>query len=158
MVSKTNIQTNFTVPKDFNEEDRALAARLIINQIQENTSNSLDRNGKLFHKYSEQYKQSLDFKNAGKTNRVNLELSGDMMASLELVSSRAGEVTIGYKLGDSLAGQVEGVQLIQDRKFIGLPQKQLDLIIATVKNQKPELSKVTDKVDGMIENLLSRFI
>lgn len=160
------IQTAFTLPRYFNEEARATAARMIIEKIQENTSRGLDRYGASFKKYSNEYTKSLDFKNAGKTKKVNLELTGDMMASLELISSKEGQVVIGYKTSHPDAGKVEGNQIgsyggnanpSKARPFIGLPQSQLDLIIATVSNLTAQDVQITKKTDGIVQNLLNRF-
>ena len=166
MVALKNIQTKFSLPREFDEEQRAIAARLIIDAIQANTSMGKNRYGGTFHSYSPEYKKSLEFKNAGKSSLPNLQLTGDMLASLELVSSKPGEITIGYKAGDSLAGQVEGNQIgsyggtpsaALARPFIGLPQSQLDLIIANVIYQTKQDVQVQSKVDSLVQNLLSRF-
>jgi hypothetical protein len=167
VVAKKNVQTTFTIPKNFTAAQRKLVAELIIKKIQDNTANGLNRWGGSFPSYSAEYKQSLDFKNGGKSSLVNLELTGDMMVSLEIInSSKTGEVTIGYKTGSEMAGQVEGNQIgsyggepnsNKARPFLGLPQAQLDLIIATVAIDTPEDKEVRQKVDGLVSSLLSRF-
>lgn len=165
MVALKNIQTRFSIPIDFNEEQRFQVAQLIIEKIQENTSQGKNRYGSSMPKYSEEYKQSLDFKNAGKGSLPNLHLSGDMLASIELISDKPGEVVIGYKAGDSLAGQVEGNVIgsyggnpdpSHARPFIGLPQKQLDLIIAKVRSETESLTTLSTFTGSLLANLLNK--
>lgn len=109
MANIKNLQATFRVPPDFNSSQRELVARLIIEKIQDNTSKGLDRNGRRFKPYSKDYINSLDFKNAGKSSsNINLELTGDMLISLQLIMHSQGSITIGYPSGSSIAGQVEG--------------------------------------------------
>jgi hypothetical protein len=154
MATLSNIQTKFSIPTSFNEEQLSLAAKMIVDKIQENTSQGKDRHGNSFKSYSKSYKDSLDFKNAGKTNLVNLELTGDMMASLEVISIQSGVITIGYKSSSPDAGKVEGNQVDHKRPFIGLPQNDLDLIIATVNSGSDYIAKKND----VVNNLLKKFL
>ena len=152
-----DIQTIFSVPIGFTEEQKQLFGELVIDKIRNNTAMGKDRYGGVFPKYSDAYKKSLDFENADKSTLVNLELSGDMMASLEILSTGTGTVTIGYPSGGDLAGQVEGVQKDQKRPFIGLPQFQQDLIIAKIETEDNPERDQRSAVDGLVRSLLSRF-
>jgi hypothetical protein len=152
-----DIQTVFSVPIGFTEEQKRLFGELVIDKIRNNTAMGKDRYGGSFPKYSEAYKDSLDFENADKSTLVNLELSGDMMASMEVLATGVGTVTIGYPQGGDLAGQVEGVQKDQKRPFIGLPQFQQDLIIAKIETEGAGAKETRASVDGLVRSLLSRF-
>jgi hypothetical protein len=62
-------------------------------------------------RYSDSYKNSLDFKIAGKSKSgpVNLSLTGDMLSMLEVLSVSKKKIVIGYPGSDSeLNGKVEG--------------------------------------------------
>lgn len=166
MAEIKNIQTTFSLPSSFNAEQRLLAGRMIIDKIQNNTSLGKDRYGQSFPRYSAEYRTSLDFENAGKSSRVNLQLTGDMLISLEIIKHSQGSITIGYPSGHPDSGKVEGNVIgsyggdpnpSKARPFIGLPQRQLDLIIARVRNEHPETTEKRSAVDGLINSLLSRF-
>lgn len=64
--------------------------------------------GEKFPGYSAAYKNSLNFKLAGKTSKVNLTLSGEMLDSLEILEARRGKVVIGYQKDSDMNGRAEG--------------------------------------------------
>lgn len=93
---------------------------------------------KQFPGYSDEYADSLDFKLAGKSkSEVDLTLTGEMLGSIELLSSnrRAKTITVGYQAGTEENAKAEGNQLgtygkpKPDRKkarpFLGLTREQL---------------------------------
>jgi hypothetical protein len=61
-----------------------------------------------FPPYSKIYKQSLDYKIAGKSGNVNLTLSGDMLIALDVLSHKKGSVVIGYEKGSEENDRAEG--------------------------------------------------
>ena len=64
-----------------------------------------------FPGYSKSYTESLDFKIAGKSaGRVDLSLSGDMLAALDVLSTSPGSVMIGYENGTEENDRAEGNQ------------------------------------------------
>lgn len=168
MVDKVNVQYRASVPNNFSSDQRIILADLIINKIRENTQNGFDRNGKSFKGYSKSYKESLDFKNAGKTSEVDLTSTGDMLASIEMISHGAGYVTVGYPTGGEFAGQVEGNTIgsygmdkgraSKARPFLGLPQNDLDLLIETVRNDNPNQELARSATSSIVEGLLRRFL
>ena len=165
MVAKTNVQTVFNIPSSWDASQRDYAAQLIIEKIQANTTKGLDKNGNAFPKYSSEYKHSIDFHNADKSNRVDLQLTGDMLNSIEVIQSIPGKLVIGYPTGSKMAGQVEGNQIgsygnkpneNHARPFLGLPKEQLDLIIAKVNSLTPEQQTSNDFMNNLLNNLLGR--
>lgn len=56
---------------------------LAIDRIIERTLEGKDKNGKAFKPYSKAYKESLSFQLYKSGNNVNLELTGEMLASME---------------------------------------------------------------------------
>lgn len=168
MVAKY-IQNKISCPREFSEEQRNTLGQLIIEQIRENCLNGIDANGKSFVKYSKSYYESLDFEIADKSkNEVNLTLTGDMLASLELISNGDGYIIIGYPEGSEFAGQVEGNQRGtygrsspisgKARPFIGIPGKQLKILIAKVDSMNPPEFKKRDKVSSIVDAILRRFV
>lgn len=165
-VSKKNIQERIDIPSGLNEDQRIELGRRIIEEVQTRTSKGIDKTGKAFPAYSKEYKASVDFKNAGKSSKVNLESTGDMLAELEVLNVGATSILIGYETGDSLAGQVEGNTIgsfgqksgnpRKARDFIGLPQKTVKLLVEEVVSD-PQFGTTRTKTDSIISSILSRF-
>lgn len=129
------------LPKDFDETDRTLAAQLIIEQIVERTADNRDVNGKRFPNYSSSYANSLDFKIAGKSKGdPNLRLSGDMLDSIQLLDNKPGYITIGYNEGtpeNDKAAWAETTDNGVARRFLGVSDSELEIIVAKVKTDRP---------------------
>lgn len=167
MVALKNIQTFFQLPDNFTQSQREYAGKLIVDRILVNTAKGRDANGESFKKYSNEYKNSLDFKNADKSTTPNLHLSGDMLSNLAVINTNNSGVWIGYKMGDSFGGQVEGNQIgsygqpsgnpSKARKFIGLPPDELEAIIHRVDIEDRGSGNLRSEKESIISNLLSRF-
>jgi hypothetical protein len=126
------------VKADADGREIALA---VIEEIVERTQNRrLNKDGKRFKAYSEAYRQSLDFKLAGKNkNKVNLTLTGDMLAALDVLEVKRDKTTIGYDEGseenDKAEGNIRGTygdesRTPKPRNFLGISDKALAAIIA----------------------------
>lgn len=97
------------LPKGYKPADRLAIGQEIVDHIVARTLKGKDVKGRPFPKYSKSYKESLDFKNAGKSKgRVSLKLTGDMLANLELLSHRSGEVTVGFERGSEENAKADG--------------------------------------------------
>lgn len=59
----------------------------LIDHIRNRTDSGKDRNGESFAAYSKAYKQSEDFEAFGKTSKVDMQLRGYMLASLDFDAS-----------------------------------------------------------------------
>ncbi len=126
------------------KEERQKLADLVIEHIFDRSSKGFDKNGKPFPKYSKEYINSLDFKNAGKTpGRVDLQLSGDMLAALQMLDERPGEIDIGYEKGTEENARAEGniigsyggkAKASRARDFLGIQSKKLKDLIEYVRN------------------------
>lgn len=80
----------------------------MIERIVERTDQGRDKEGKAFAKYSKDYINSLDFKVAGKGKTPNLQLSGDMLASIKLLDSTRNWIEIGFEKGTEENGKADG--------------------------------------------------
>ena len=97
------------VPPDFTPRQRKKVADLVIDHIITRTKNGKDKDGDKFPGYSEEYIRSLDFKIGGKSkSRVDLTLSGDMLASLDLISDGRGRIRIGFEKGSEENARADG--------------------------------------------------
>lgn len=128
------------IPEHLKPSQRKELADLIIEHIVDRTQRGLDKDGQKFGPYSKAYTKSLDFKNAGKSkSKVNLTLSGDMLAALSLLSEKKGVLTVGYERGAEENGRVEGNRTGDyggnkgpKRDFLGIEPKKLDQLVKAV--------------------------
>lgn len=90
--------------------------------------------------YSKSYSESLDFKNAGKSrDRVNLTLTGDMLAALDMLNHKKGAITVGFEKGAEENGRAEGLitgkygkNIGPKRDFLGITKKKLRELVKDV--------------------------
>lgn len=119
-------------------------ADLIIERIVNRTDQGKDKNNKIFKAYSDSYKDSLDFKIAGKKGKpVNLQLSGDMLAALSVLDKTSRSVTIGFENGSEENAKADGnirgtygkptPNPDKARDFLGISNKELSDIIKFIK-------------------------
>lgn len=138
-------KVSLKVPKSLNPDERLELADLVIEHIYERTTkDNTDKNGNSFPKYSKKYTNSLDFKNAGKTKgNIDLQLSGDMLAAMKLLTHKNGEITIGFERGTEENAKADGnirgtygqASPIPGKKrdFLGIEQSKLRELIEYVK-------------------------
>lgn len=135
----------FNLPDDFDSSDRIRAATLIKKIIVERTESGIDKDGKAFADYSDDYVNSREFAIAGKTEgSVDLTLTGDMLNSILTLNHDTGYVDLGYKEGtfeNDKAVWNERNQGVENkrgpaRKFLGILDEELELVIAEVRSGK----------------------
>lgn len=123
------------ISKKYSQEEREAIAFELIDKIIERTKKGIDRKGNQFPSYSDSYTGSLDFKIAGKSkNKINLTLSGDMLADLQLLNHDKGEIVIGFENGSDSNAKAEGnikgtygqkTSTGKKRDFLGVQEKEL---------------------------------
>jgi hypothetical protein len=111
--------------------------RRIIDAIRERTQSGKDKDGERFKKYSVAYKKSAIFDIWGKSaSQVNLVLTGDMQANMDVTKVTATGVELGFtseKESEKAEGHIKGANHLPVRNFWGLPtEKQLDSIMRDV--------------------------
>lgn len=134
------------IPRELKPEQRERLADLVIEHMVDRTQRGIDKDGKKFPKYSKEYIKSLDFKNAGKSaSKVDLQLSGDMLAAIRLLSQKPGSLTIGFENGtkenDKAEGNIEGSyggdpNPAKARDFLGIERKKLRELIDYVRTNE----------------------
>jgi hypothetical protein len=136
---------------------RVAIAKEVIDYIIKRTKDGKDKNEAAFQGYSASYKKSLDFKIAGKSpSKVNLTLSKEMLNSLELLSHKPGEITIGYdKSNAELNGKVEGNRLgtYGNSKPVTKPRDFLGIRPIKLKNIESQFPTSKSDKDSLIEKL-----
>jgi hypothetical protein len=135
-----------TLPKTLTKAQREAVADLVIEHMVDRTMGGKDVEGRRFPRYSKSYIESLDFKNAGKSaGKVDLQLSGDMLASISLLKDKPGEIIVGIPSGTEEADRAEGNILgsyggdpdpKKARRFLGIKRADLKKIIEMVENDR----------------------
>ena len=80
--------------KDASDATTELIAEEILNFIIERTKKGKGMDGSSFPAYSSAYKKSDAFKLGGKTGKVNLTLSGEMLDSMEIIKAKNGKLSL----------------------------------------------------------------
>lgn len=126
------------IPTELDADQREQLSDDILEFIRRRTERGKDVNNKKFPGYSESYKQSLDFKVAGKSKNVDLTLSGDMLAMLDVLQHKKGEIVIGFESGTEENARAEGNILgsyggdpnpKRARNFLGIDPRDLARIL-----------------------------
>lgn len=138
---KQNYQTKISLSDKYTADQREAIAAEVISHIRRRSLRGIGADGSKFPSYSKEYIKSVDFKAAGKSKgSINLTLSGDMLASMDLVKSQKGEIVIGYSEDDPQIGKVEGNQIgsygkprgdsSKARRFLGIDKDSLQKILS----------------------------
>jgi len=96
--------------------------------------------------YSKSYKKSLGFKAEGKkTSPVNMELTGDMLGTMDVVKVEGNKITIGWDSGDNenlkAFNHIKG-DTLPKRPFFGLNKKEISDTGRQFKSEVKEAFKV----------------
>lgn len=119
-------------------EFKQLYGQRVVDRIVDRTRDeNVDRFGRSLGSYSKTYKESLVFSIYGKSDPVDLTLTGEMLESLRQISSGGGKYSITVQLeGDNNRGKAQGhisgilgkKGRAKPRDFLGLPKKELTSI------------------------------
>jgi len=157
---KFNLKDIFGVDVQDNEALRLAMAEALLTKIIDKTQGNKSRTGKPFKKYSKSYMNSLDFKAAGKTGKVNLTLSGDMLGLIDVTDESRNTVTLGWEESDEQGkahGHITGnpKTKLPIRDFFGLNEKDL----REVKNKfSDEISTIKTAKSSERDRAILRFI
>lgn len=104
------------IPKGYTQSERQAIGSEMLDKIRELVAKGISpETGETFknNKYSAAYAKTFAFRRRGKDiNDVNLKLSGDMLAAMEVLdSSKDGQVKIGFDESSDEAGKAEGNQI-----------------------------------------------
>lgn len=133
------------IPRELKPDKRLELADLVIEHIVKRTESGVDKNGKKFPGYSKEYVDSLDFKIAGKSkNRVDLKLSGDMLAAIKLINHAPGKITVGFDNGTEENAKAEGNILGTYGRPSPIPGKKRDFLGIEKTKLRELLEFVTD--------------
>lgn len=138
---------------DLPELKRAFG-QAVIDHIVERTESGTDRNGNKFQAYAKEYKESDAFKAFGKTNKVNLSLSGDMLSLLDIVEDKGNTLKIGWRedVENAKAYNHNVGDTVKKRPFFGINESDLASISSEF---KPDFKKSAndDVILGKLDKL-----
>ena len=160
---KKDVQEKIYLSKKYNSQQRELIGKGIVERIIKRTQSGIDKNGKAFPRYNKEYA-----KEKGSTH-VDLTLTEDMLTELDIVSHKAGEITVGYEMSNPEAPKASGNNtgkygnqtpiLSKARPFIGVTEKEKTLIIAKAEQSFKTLEQDEEKskfLDAFVSNLIGR--
>jgi hypothetical protein len=130
------------IPEDLTPAEREELGERILDFIRDRTERGIGVKPRgdgwvnvTFPPYSDSYINSPAFKAAGKSaNKVNLKLSGDMMAAMDLLSHSPGSILIGYKNGTENNDKAEG-NADRGRDHLGISKSDLNMLINQVRSK-----------------------
>jgi hypothetical protein len=115
-----------------NSIKREIGLRMIDAMIKR-TLASKDKKGENFKEYSQSYINSTKFKiYKGRSKKVNLKLTGEMQASIDVLSTENNIISIYFDNNEDTAkaeGHVKGANYLPVRDFWGLPDEDEQLKI-----------------------------
>ncbi len=139
---------DISIPENIDKFNRQVLAEELIEYIRKRTESGKDKSGDRFAPYSKEYKNSLEFKIAGKTNKVDLKQTGDMLAAIELLNDTRGKLTIGFRNGtlenDKADGHITG-NIGVKRDFLGFSGSETSKLKNIVSKYKEEASEKIEK-------------
>jgi len=142
------------IPKTIKKtSDKLALGEEIIEHIRKRTESGKNNRGSSFPSYSKDYMKSLDFKISGKSSKVNLTQTGDMLADIEVLSIRGDKILIGFENGsesnDKADGHITGWQgrSKTKRPFLGFEGKEVKNLESIIK--KHEKSAVGERDESL---------
>lgn len=150
---------------DVSDDDGLVEAvgQFLIDRIVERTQEGKSSDGSKFAKYSASYKDSLEFKAFEKSSNVNMTLSGDMLSSLTIISSKNGKIKIGWDDPENNAkayGHMTGMEghpvlegITPKRQFFGVTA---DEIAVMKKEFRPDFSEKAKENDSILVGKIAK--
>lgn len=126
-----------------------------IDFIIDRTLKGYDKNNKPFEGYSKSYKKSDTFKIYNKSaSKVNLKLTGEMQASIDVLSATKNKVVLGFVdqlENDKAHGHVNGSNFLPVRDFWEINQsEQIKILKSTLKDFE-DLEEISISQDTPVE-------
>lgn len=103
----------------------------------ERTASGVDKNGNAFARYSDSYKDSLEFKAFGKSNQVNMNLEGNMLSDLDILDFNGNDLKIGFKdtVENNKAYNHNTGDTLPKREFFGLTNDEIEALKLSFQSQ-----------------------
>lgn len=142
IVQRIDFEEFFGVDLSSHRGLKLAIGQALLDRILERTADGIDVNGDKFPKYSDAYKKSLPFKAWGKSaGDVNLELTGQMLGTLDFINEGSNDLTLGWDNEEQILKAYNHItgDTVPKRDFFGANQADID---AVAKQFEGELSRV----------------
>jgi hypothetical protein len=130
---KLEVYLPLVADNDFKRE----YGKRLIDDIEARLDEGKDKDGDKFTGYSKSYRESEEFKFWDKDKTVNLQLTGQMRAAMDVISTAGRTVTIAFidqEANDKAHGHVNGANYLPVRDFWGVPNKsQKDIMMEMIR-------------------------
>ena len=159
MAKKEWTKRTIKISKKYTATQRKAIAQEVLDYIRDRSADGMGPgNAKWPGKYSKEYKNSLDYKIAGKSGVINQELSGEMLYTMKQLNNKSGEIKYGFNKNMSAAGKAEGNIRGSYGKKRGSKAKARDFLTLTSDEMKVILNKfpLKDKPKLAAAMLLAR--
>jgi hypothetical protein len=118
-----------SIPNEYDEFDRETIGIEIVELIRQRTSDNTSLYGRPFPKYTKGYSKTIEFKVAGKDETdPNLDLTGDMLRDLQVLSHGRGYIKIGFTPGSF--ENDKAAYVAKKRQFLGVSRAELNSILS----------------------------
>ncbi len=152
-------------PLSLDKSVREVFLQAALDKMSERLDQGRGVDGKL-HAYSKAYKDSLAFAAFGKSNTVNMQLTGDMVSSVsEIKTENKSSMIIGIDDEEQAAkafGHITGFEghkylegKVAPRKWFGWKDSELKSIAAAI---KPQVNKSSIVSDAAILKILNKLV
>lgn len=158
--------TNFRYRCDplLGAQDREILADQIIQRITGRTERGLDIDNSRFTGYSRSYREEL--RKIGARSNVDLTLTGEMLASIELLDHGPGFIEVGISPGTYASRKARwnqgGNSNIPSRPFMGIRDSEAKSLEAPILEDSPVVAaerflRENDVISGIFSNLTLDF-
>lgn len=123
---------------------RLALGQAVIDKIVERTKSGELLSGSSSRGYSKEYMESEEFKAAGKSKKVNMTLTGDMLGLMDILDEGSNTITIGWNDSDEnlkASNHLSG-DTVPKRDFFGLTSS--------------DVSEIKSKFQSDIDEVLSK--
>ncbi len=133
----------------------------MVDKILERTSSGVGVDGKkLKSPYSKEYSDSLEFKAFGKSKgKVNMELTGQMLGTMDILEQSRGKIKIGWSDGEENAKAYNHNvgDTVPKRPFFGLNDSELKEIKSEfIDRVREETKNLQSEKDSIINEIIGR--
>ena len=162
-VSQDEVSQTFNLAEitglDFSGESdiKGRIGQAIIDKIVSRSEGGKDIRGNTFEAYADSYKKSEEFEAFGKSNKVNMTLSGNMLSTLDILSSGGSKIKIGWNDSTNNAKSFNHMtgDTVKQRQFFGVQKKAVKEVLIEFR-QEIDRMKRDQTQNGNVSNFLNR--
>jgi hypothetical protein len=131
--------------------------QLALDKMSERLDKGLDVNGSKMDKYSKEYKESLAYQAFEKTGVVNMQLTGSMLAAVDIIEQNKNKMKVGVTGSEAPKAYNHQVgDTLPQREWFGWKDSELKSIAKEFKPLKDEGPSISDvQIVDLLDRLLA---